>query len=109
MLEDGAAAPTGRDEVKGCSMNVRKAVGEHLRLRPNGETCTEISKAINARVESVRAALKVMPHVYIDRFKAVRNGHRYRWAAVFVLADIPESAPMPDREPTVEDFLLSRE
>jgi len=77
-----------------------------LRDHPDGMTTRQMADALGIDKEWVRSSLKAMPHVYIDRWVAISTGVGgcIRWAAVYMLADIPENMPIPDWNPTEEDL-----
>jgi hypothetical protein len=87
--------------MTGGRANIERLLREH----PFGMTVRQITEALGAEKEAVRSALRVMPHVYVDRWLAVRTGAGgcVQWAAVYALADIPPDMPRPDRKPTEED------
>ena len=76
-----------------------------LRAHPDGLTLRDMAEALGITKERVRSAIKTMPHVYVDRWIAVRaGGGCIKWSAVHMLADLPEDMPMPDWTPTDEDL-----
>ena len=83
----------------------RANVERLLRAHPDGLTIRQIAEELGITKERVRSGLKGMPHVYTDHWIAVRaGGGCIKWAAVYMLADLPESMPMPDWTPTDEDL-----
>jgi hypothetical protein len=76
-----------------------------LRAHPDGLTIRQMSTSLQIDRRRVDESLKLMPHVYVDRWIAVPStGQMIKWAAVYMLADIPENMPMPDWTPTEEDL-----
>jgi chromosome segregation and condensation protein ScpB len=76
-----------------------------LKAHPDGLTRKQIADMLGIAKESVRSALSLMPHAYVDRWVAVQvMRHVYQWAAVYVLADMPPDMPMPNRRPTEDDY-----
>jgi hypothetical protein len=70
-------------------------IRETLKAAPDGLTVATLSRAIDKRPCNVLKALRAMPDVYVDRWAPAKAGpHTY--AAVYMLADIPEDAPYPD-------------
>lgn len=91
-------------------MNVRKAVEAFLRTQPGGATASQIAEGTGAIPRSIHLSLKVMPHVYVDRWAAAKAGpYRYQWVPVYALVDTPEPASRPSRKATVEDFILEEQ
>ena len=83
----------------------RANVERLLRAHPDGLTIRQMSAALQIDRRRVDESLKLMPHVYIDRWIAVPStGQMIKWAAVYMLADIPENMPMPDWIPTEKDL-----
>jgi hypothetical protein len=75
-----------------------------LKAHPDGLTRKQLADMLGIDKESVRSALSLMTHVYIDRWVATpTRAGVLQWAAVFVLADIPPNMPRPDRRPTERD------
>ena len=76
-----------------------------LRAHPDGMTARQIAHELGITKERVGSALKRMPHVYIDHWIAARAwGGGIKWIAVYMLADLPESMPMPAWTPTARDL-----
>lgn len=73
----------------------QKAVRETLRTAPDGKTLVELAKSLGLPNGSVLNSIEKMPDVYIDRWAPAKSG-RWKYAAVYMAAEIPENAPMPD-------------
>lgn len=68
-----------------------------LKAAADGLTVATLSRAIAKRPCNVLKALRAMPDVYVDRWAPAKAGpHAY--AAVYMLAEIPEDAPYPDEQ-----------
>jgi chromosome segregation and condensation protein ScpB len=77
-----------------------------LRAHPDGLTTRQMAEALGITKEQARSAMKGMPHVYIDRWIALRTGAGgcIHWAAIYMLADLPEDMPKPNWTPTDRDL-----
>ena len=70
----------------------QKKVRALLRLNPNGMTPLEISSITGMHIANVRTALRAMPDVYVDRWRAGRRG---QFEKVWVAVQVPEDCPHP--------------
>ena len=71
-------------------------IREVLKTAADGLTVAAVSRAVDKRPCNVLKALRSMPDVYVDRWAPAKAGpHAY--AAVYMLAEIPEDAPYPDQ------------
>jgi len=89
--------------------NRRQQISDLLAQHPDGLTRAEIEAALEMSNDGFGNAIKRMPNVYIDRWKAKRyrmptKGFRMMWVAVYCLAEAPPDAPKPERSPNEEDF-----
>ena len=73
----------------------KEAVRAALKAFPDGLNKTDIAKFIGKKPEDCIKAIRIMPDVYIDRWVKTKRG-RVKYTPVYLLADIPENAPMPD-------------
>jgi hypothetical protein len=87
--------------MTGGKANIERLLNAH----PDGLTTRQMSEALGITKEQARSAMKGMPHVYIDRWVAVpAAGRMIQWAAVYMLADLPEDMPKPNWTPTDRDL-----
>lgn len=74
----------------------QKRIRTLLRTRPNGMTPNEIAEETGIHVANVRTSLRVMPDVYVDRWRMAKRG---QYEKVWVAVHVPEDCPHPrDRE-----------
>lgn len=73
----------------------QKETRQALKNSPDGLTAGELSKALAKEYRSIISGISGMPDVYVDRWQPARGG-KARYIPVYMLADIPEDAPMPD-------------
>lgn len=66
---------------------------EMLKRHPDGLGVGEIASRLDIPEPAVRASLKSMPDVYIDRWIPARNRG---WAAIWCAVDVPEDCPKPE-------------
>lgn len=57
-------------------------------------TAKEVAKALGAKVDPVRLALKSMPDTYVDRWEGPKRG---QYAEVFCVVIPPPDCPHPTR------------
>ena len=69
-----------------------------LKTYTDGLTVTEISKRVEKHASNVVKMLRKMEDVYIDRWTETKGGGPSNYTAIYVLAEIPEDAPMPDQK-----------
>ncbi len=62
---------------------------------PDGMSITELAQCAQIRADTVRKSIATCFGVYIDRYDGPIRG---QWRAVYMLADVPEDAPIPDRK-----------
>lgn len=91
-------------------MNRRQQIIELLTLHDDGLSIAELCKLTGADDSSMRAALRVIESVYIDRWRARKinrgshNGHVIMWESVYCLHKAPPNAPKPIHQPTEDDL-----
>lgn len=61
----------------------------------DGMSIAELAQCTQIRADTVRNSIATCFGVYVDRFDGPVRG---QWRAVYMLADVPEDAPMPDRK-----------
>lgn len=89
------------------SVNRRTEITKLLTKHPDGLTRAEMAKIFKVDLERVSDAVRRMPNVYVDRWKATKKGFEkasYTWTPVYCLVSKPEDAPYPDRKPTESDY-----
>ena len=67
-----------------------------LKKHPDGLTANEICSFIGIRHSNIMRSLKSMPDVYIDRWSIARQQKREE--AVWVVVEVPEHCPRPERK-----------
>lgn len=61
-----------------------------LKQYPQGLTAYEIADITKMHIANVRTALRAMPDVYVDRWRAAKRGQFEKvWVAVYVPPDCP--------------------
>ena len=70
----------------------QKRIRTILRTRPHGMTPIEIATETGMHPANVRTSLKVMPDVYVDRW---RLGKRGQYEKVWVAVHVPDDCPHP--------------
>lgn len=63
-----------------------------LRTRPSGMTPLEIAEETGIHIANIRTSLRVMPDVYVDRW---RMGKRGQFEKVCVAVPVPDDCPHP--------------
>ena len=74
-------------------------VRQYLRAHPDGVTSGEVARHVGGKYTAAARMMRAMPDVYIDRWQVTERG-RLRYTPVYMLADVPEDAPMPSGPPT---------
>jgi hypothetical protein len=70
----------------------QKKIRTLLRSRPSGMTPLEIAAETGLHVANIRASLRVMPDVYVDRWRIARRG---QYEKVWVAVPVPDDCPHP--------------
>lgn len=70
----------------------QKKIRTLLRAKAVGMTPVEIAAETGMHVANVRTALRAMPDVYVDRWRA---GKRGQFEKVWVAVHVPEDCPHP--------------
>lgn len=70
----------------------QKRIRTLLRSRPSGMTPLEIAAETGLHVANIRASLRVMPDVYVDRWRIARRG---QYEKVWVAVPVPDDCPHP--------------
>jgi hypothetical protein len=63
-----------------------------LRTRPSGMTPGEIAEETGIHIANIRTSLRVMPDVYVDRW---RLGRRGQYEKVHIAVPVPDDCPHP--------------
>jgi hypothetical protein len=82
----------GIAEGEGMTPIRQKMIRALLRSRPQGMSPKEIAQEVSVHVSNVRASLRAMPDVYIDRWRAAKRG---QFEMVWVAVKVPENCPHP--------------
>lgn len=93
--------------MKGQRTAAQAAVREFL---SDGGTYTipQIADAIGQDYQRTLRAIRKMPDVYRDHWKATVQGLKtFRWVACYALADVPPDAPMPSRRARASDVVAT--
>lgn len=61
----------------------------------DGLSIAEIAKCTQIEADSLRQSIKTCFGVYVDRYEGPIRG---QWQAIYMLAEVPEDVPMPDRK-----------
>ena len=62
---------------------------------PDGMSIAELGGCTQIKSDTVRRSIKTCFGVYIDRYDGPIRG---QWRAVYMLADVPQDAPIPERK-----------
>jgi hypothetical protein len=87
--------------------NRRQQIIGLLKSYPDGLTLSQMARKLGCDNDAIRQSVLVIPSVYVDRWVAVRNpvNSVIAWMRVYCIVDVPDDAPMPEREPTEKDLM----
>ena len=70
-------------------------IRECLAKAPDGMSISELAMCTQISADSLPKSLKTCFGVYIDRYEGPFRG---QWRAVYMLVNVPENAPKPERK-----------
>jgi hypothetical protein len=72
-------------------------IRKFLKRCPDGASALQIADCLIRNSTTVRASLKHMPDVYIDRW--VQMSEKTKYTAIWMVVEVPENCPHPKGEP----------
>lgn len=67
---------------------------------PDGMSIAELAQCTQIREDTLRNSIATCFGVYVDRYDGPFRG---QWRAIYVLVEVPENAPMPEKKRGAHD------